>query len=170
MKKVIILEDNCIACYNCEVACVAEHSRTKDPVKAYKLENLRGKSNAVVEISGPVAFSLMCRHCKHPWCLDACISGAIQRLENGIVYLNEDRCVACWGCVLACPYGATHPLIRDDRKHAFKCDLCIDRLEAGLNPACVEACPNRALIFEEPVNLEEKERRYEAMAVHSDRG
>lgn len=153
MKKVIIIEDFCIACYNCEVACIATHSRTQDPVKSYKRENLRGKTNTVVELKGPAAFSSMCRHCKHPWCLDACISGAIQRLDNGIVYLDEERCVGCWGCVIACPYGSAHPNIKhndkEDTKHAFKCDLCVDRLEQKLKPACVEACPNKALVYDE---------------------
>lgn len=156
MKKVIIIEDFCIACYNCEVACVATHSRSEDPVKAYKREGLRGRSNAVVEVESPVAFSVMCRHCKHPWCMDACISGAIQRLDNGIVYLDEGRCVGCWGCVVGCPYGAAHPNLTVKDKHAFKCDLCIDRLEIGLKPACVEACPNRALIYDETMEKREE--------------
>ena len=149
MKKVVIVEDFCIACYNCEVACIATHSKSEEPVKAYKRENLRGRSNAIVEVRGPVAFSAMCRHCTHPWCLDTCISGAIQRLDNGIVYLDEERCVGCWGCVLGCPYGVAHPNLKGEEKHAFKCDLCVDRLEAGLKPACVEACPNKALLYDE---------------------
>ena len=158
MKKVVIVEDFCIACYNCEVACIATHSKSEEPVKAYKRENLRGKSNPLVEVKGPIAFSAMCRHCTHPWCLDTCISGAIQRLDNGIVYLDEERCVGCWGCVLGCPYGVAHPNLKGEEKHAFKCDLCIDRLDAGLKPACVEACPNKALIYDE--TMEEAEGAY----------
>jgi len=140
LMKVYPIEENCISCRYCEVACTMVHSKSQDPVKAYKLEGLRPRPT--VEVKGAVSLSVMCRHCKHPFCFDACISGAITVDENGKVNLDEDRCVGCWNCVLVCPFGAAHPFV--ERKHSFKCDLCEER---GF-PACVEACPNRALIYD----------------------
>lgn len=140
LMKVYPIEENCISCRYCEVACTMVHSRTQDPVKAYKLENLVPRAR--VDVKGAVSISTMCRHCKHPFCLDACISGAIWQDETGKVHLDEDVCVGCWGCVLVCPFGAAHPNL--DRKHSVKCDVCEER---GF-PACVEACPNRALVYE----------------------
>ncbi|WP_456341540.1 4Fe-4S dicluster domain-containing protein [Thermovibrio sp.] len=142
LMKVYPIEENCISCRYCEVACTMVHSKSKDPVKAYKLENLLPR--ATVEVKGAVSLSLMCRHCKHPFCFDSCISGAIQVDENGQVHLDEEKCVGCWNCVLVCPFGAAHPYVSEEKRHSFKCDLCGDR---GF-PACVEACPNRALVYD----------------------
>ena len=143
LKKVYPIEENCISCRYCEVACTMVHSLSQDPVKAYKLEGLLPR--ATVEVKGAVSLSLMCRHCKHPFCFDSCISGAIQVDQSGQVHLDEDKCVACWNCVLVCPFGAAYPYIKEEKRHSFKCDLCGDR---GF-PACVAACPNRALVYEE---------------------
>lgn len=140
LMKVYPIEENCISCRYCEVACTMVHSKTQDPVKAYKLEGLLPRTT--VEVKGAVSLSLMCRHCKHPFCLDACISGAITQDEDGRVRLDEDKCVGCWGCVLACPFGAAHPSL--EKGHSFKCDICEER---GF-PACVEVCPNKALIYD----------------------
>ncbi|WP_457567087.1 4Fe-4S dicluster domain-containing protein [Desulfurobacterium sp.] len=140
LYKVYPIEENCISCRYCEVACTMVHSESKDPIKAYKLEDLLPRP--IVEVEGPVSLSVMCRHCKHPFCLDACISGAIWQDKNGVVHLDEDVCVGCWSCVLVCPFGAVHPHL--NKRHSFKCDLC----EGRDFPACVEACPNRALVYD----------------------
>jgi len=140
LMKVYPVEENCISCRYCEVACTMVHSESKDPVKAYKLEGLKPRS--VVDIREAVSLSVMCRHCKHPFCFDACISGAITVEDSGKVKLDEERCVGCWNCVLVCPFGAVHPMT--SKKHSFKCDLC-----EGMDfPACVSACPNKALVYD----------------------
>ncbi len=139
LKKVYPIEDNCISCRHCEVACTMFHSESKDPVKAYKLEGLIPR--VTVEVNGAVSIAIMCRHCKHPFCMDACTSGAIRQEDDGSITLDESKCVGCWNCVLACPFGAIHPDIK--RKKAYKCDLCNGRKF----PACVQACPNGALTY-----------------------
>jgi carbon-monoxide dehydrogenase iron sulfur subunit len=145
MKRIYTLEDVCIGCHLCEVACITEHSLSKDPVKAYLLEQTRPISRCTVEEmdGGIISFSTTCRHCDEPDCLRACISGAIQQDEKGVVRMDIDQCVGCWSCVMACPYGAIQRNLT--RKKANKCDLCPDRK----SPACVDACPNRALVFKE---------------------
>jgi carbon-monoxide dehydrogenase iron sulfur subunit len=145
MKRIYTLEDVCIGCHLCEVACITEHSGSKDPVKAYLHEPFRPISRCTVEEmnGGVTSFSTTCRHCDEPDCLRACISGAIQKYDNGVVRIDTEQCVGCWSCVMACPYGAIQRNLT--RKKANKCDLCPDRK----NPACVDACPNRALVFKE---------------------
>lgn len=144
MKRVYSLEDVCIGCHLCEVACITEHSLSKDPVKAFMHEKERPISRCTVEENdgGAVSFSTTCRHCEEPACLQACISGAVQKGADGRVTIDMEKCVGCWSCVMACPFGSVQ---RDTRsKRASKCDLCPDRER----PACVDACPNRALVFE----------------------
>jgi carbon-monoxide dehydrogenase iron sulfur subunit len=144
MKRIYSLEDVCIGCHLCEVACITEHSVSKEPVKAFMHEKVRPISRCTVEENngGAVSFSTTCRHCDDPACLQACISGAVQKGEDGRVTIDREKCVGCWSCVMACPFGSVQ---RDvEFKRASKCDLCPDRER----PACVDACPNRALVFE----------------------
>ncbi len=144
MKSVYPKEDVCMACRLCEVACVVEHSKSKDILKAFKKEYPRPLSRTRVEEREAVSFSVQCRHCEEPDCVEACITGAMHKNEEGMVLVNEERCIGCWMCVMACPFGA---ITRDERekKKASKCDLCPEREI----PACVFACPNRALVFED---------------------
>lgn len=145
MKRVYSIEEACIGCHLCEVGCITEHSVTKDPVKAFLHEKERPISRCTVEEfnGGVVSISTTCRHCDMPDCLQACISGAIQKQADGRVLIDTFKCVGCWSCVMACPYGAVQRNLK--KKKANKCDLCPDREV----PACVSACPNRALVYKE---------------------
>ena len=138
-RYVIAVEDVCIGCRLCEVACIVEHSDTKDIIKAYNQEK-RPLPRSHVEEEGPISLSVTCRHCDDPHCVSACITGAMRKNPGGRVTVNQDKCVGCWSCVMACPYGAVN--MDKITKKSVKCDLCGDRDV----PACVAACPNRALI------------------------
>jgi len=143
MKRIYAKEEVCIGCRLCEVHCLTEHSRSKNIIKAHKKEFPKAVARVLVEETGPVSFALQCRHCDEPPCLEACITGAITKDESGKVVHDEAKCVGCWTCVLVCPHGAPQ---RDlERRKIAKCDLCPDRE----TPACVEMCPNRALVYEE---------------------
>jgi carbon-monoxide dehydrogenase iron sulfur subunit len=143
MKRVYPKEEVCIGCRLCEIYCTVEHSQTKDIIKAFKLEKPRPKPCVLVEEEGVTSFALQCRHCEEPACVEACVSGAMAKAEDGKVVYNRERCVGCWTCVMVCPFGAIR---RDvEAKKIAKCDLC-PQLEI---PACVANCPNRALVFEE---------------------
>ncbi len=146
MKRVYPREEVCMGCKLCEVACIVEHSISKDIIKAYKEERPRPLSKTRVEEEGPVSFSIMCRHCIEPECVEACITGALY-IANGTgpVLVDHGRCVGCWMCIMACPYGSVERDFRNGRRIISKCDLCPDRR----TPACVDACPNRALLYEE---------------------
>ncbi len=143
MKKVYSVEEVCIGCRLCEVNCLVEHSQSKHILKAYKLESPKAVPRVLVEEEGPVSFAVQCRHCDEPACVEACITGAMTKAEDGKVVYDREKCVGCWTCVMVCPYGAVR---RDvEAKKVAKCDLCPD-LET---PACVANCPNRALVYEE---------------------
>ncbi|MEW5706120.1 MAG: 4Fe-4S dicluster domain-containing protein [Actinomycetota bacterium] len=143
MKRVYAKEKVCIGCRLCEIWCRTEHSKSKNIIKAHKKEFPRPMARVLVEEAIPVSFAIQCRHCDEPACVESCITGALTKEESGRVAYNEAKCVGCWTCVLVCPYGAPQ---RDlARKKIAKCDLCPDRLI----PACVEMCPNRALVYEE---------------------
>jgi carbon-monoxide dehydrogenase iron sulfur subunit len=146
MKVVYPREQWCVACNLCEVACKTEHSKTKDPLKSYLMEKPRPLSKTKVEYRTPVSISIMCRHCAEAECVEACKNGTLTRNEKtGRIELNQDKCLGCWMCIMACPYGAISQFTKDDRAVANKCDLCPDREI----PACVTVCPNRALVFED---------------------
>lgn len=142
MKKVFALEEHCVGCKLCEVYCITAHSESKNVVKAYKYEDKKPVSRIIIEENKPVSFAMQCRQCEDTPCVKGCITGAMQINEDGAVVCDEERCVGCWTCILTCPYGA---VMRDEqgKKVASKCDLCA---EAG-TPACVEHCPNGALIY-----------------------
>jgi len=147
MKRVYPDKAFCIGCHICELACLTAHSKSKDLILAYTVE--RGQNGLAsckhVHEGGPTCVALSCRHCDEPSCVAACISGALQKdPDTGRTVYDRDKCVGCWSCLMACPYGAIarHPL----EAKIVKCDLCFDR-PGG--PACVEACPNKALKQEE---------------------
>jgi Fe-S-cluster-containing dehydrogenase component len=108
-----------------------------------------------------------CMHCEKPACLDVCPTGATYKRDDGIVLVDHNKCMGCRYCVLACPYEARHYLKRIDNYYgmagrtpfeilkqkdldkgtAVKCDFCVERLEKGRKPACVETCPAQARYF-----------------------
>ncbi len=133
-----------MACGLCEVFCLVAHSKSHDIIKAYKRENPRPLPRLHVEESGPMSFSIGCRHCDEPVCVYSCLTGALTKdRETGIVRVDMDKCIGCWTCVMACPYGAIAP--DWGSKKASKCDLCFHLDQ----PACVANCPNEALVWEE---------------------
>ena len=71
--------------------------------------------------------------------------GEVTRKEDGLVVIDTKKCIGCGACAMACPYHA--PVLNPVTKKMSKCDGCLNRLDAGLQPICVEACPQRAIAF-----------------------
>lgn len=105
---------------------------------------------------------VFCNHCDNPPCVRVCPTQATWARDDGIVTIDAHRCIGCRYCVAACPYGSrsfnwvdpqpflAHPLSRypaRTRGVVEKCNLCEERLAEGRLPACVEACPERAMMF-----------------------
>lgn len=142
MKRIYSRENVCIGCKLCEIHCAVEHSKSHDILKAFKRENPKPVARLVVEEDGALSFGMQCRHCDEPVCVYSCITGAMQKGEDGRVLPDENKCVGCWTCVMVCPYGA---IKRSPSTTAAKCDMCPGREI----PACVENCPNEALVLQE---------------------
>lgn len=147
-KSIFILMENCVACKGCEVACAVEHSSDKTLLSALT-DNPRPRPRVHVQSAGAYSYPARCQHCQDAPCIAACPMGAMTRhAVTDAVYVNQDKCIGCWMCVMVCPFGSvsTDPV----GKKAHKCDYCSDRVLAGLDPACVAACPTKAMIFTTP--------------------
>ena len=145
MRKILVREEYCIGCRLCEIYCITEHSNSKNIIKVFKYENPQITPNLIIEELEYMTFAIQCRHCEDAACITACMTGAMHRDERtNAVQVDRDKCVGCWMCIMACPYG----VIKRDMvggKVASKCDLCMNRE----TPACVEHCPNGALVLVE---------------------
>lgn len=139
---VYVYTDRCIECFACEVACKQEHSLATGPrlIRVIRLE--RVVNGRVERVSAPIA----CAHCSDAPCIEACPTKALRRDERaGSVLINQDRCIGCRMCLIACPFGAPQ---FEAKGKMIKCDLCPERLAKGEKPACVSACTADALRFE----------------------
>jgi anaerobic dimethyl sulfoxide reductase subunit B (iron-sulfur subunit) len=100
------------------------------------------------------SISIACMHCEEPACVNVCPSAAITKGEDGIVLVDQDKCIGCRYCEWACPYGA--PQFDEQTKVMSKCTFCVDLQAQGKNPACVDACVMRCLHFGELEELKQQ--------------
>lgn len=141
MKRIYVNEQWCLGCHLCEYYCAFANSGKDDMVKA--LKNIRINPCIQIEQAGNISFAVSCRHCDNPLCVKGCITGALS-VKNGVIEIDNAKCVGCYTCVLTCPYGCIMP---SDTGAVQKCELCIKN--SGGTPACVKGCPNKAIVFEE---------------------
>jgi len=147
----------CVGCYACEVACKQEHDLPEGP-KWIKAVQIGPK-----EIGGKLVMDFVpmhCRHCENPPCIQACPVSAICKRNDGIVLFNEELCIGCNDCIEACPFGA--PQYNPEKEVVQACNLCYERIDQGLLPACVQNCPTQALIFGDPYILTDRLREKQA--------
>ncbi|MFC1988531.1 4Fe-4S dicluster domain-containing protein [Chloroflexota bacterium] len=159
IKAVLYDGTLCIGCKCCEVACKLKNGLPlEDPLEgmadedtthlsAYAFTKIR---SAEVEYNGkvsPAYIKMQCMHCSHPACAEACIVGALQKREDGPVTYDDGKCIGCRYCQVACPFGI--PAFEWDKPVPWirKCGFCADRQDEGLEPICVDICPNKALKF-----------------------
>jgi Fe-S-cluster-containing dehydrogenase component len=153
----------CVGCNSCTIACRAEKGTPAgifyNRVEKYEV----GKYPAARMEFRPIP----CMHCQEPACLSVCPTGATYKRDDGIVLIDHNKCMGCRYCILACPYNVRQSLSSIDNYYgpagetpyesvkrpgfdmgtAVKCDFCVDRLEKGRLPACVETCPSQARYF-----------------------
>ncbi|MCL4516546.1 MAG: 4Fe-4S dicluster domain-containing protein [Firmicutes bacterium] len=159
-------------CKECVVACHQVHNvpdigNPKEEVKWIWKEPFAnafpGQEHEYLEetVKGQ-PFLVLCNHCDNPPCVRVCPTQATFKRKDGIVVMDDHRCIGCRFCMAACPFGARSFNFRDPRPYipklnrefptrekgvVEKCNFCVERLAAGLSPACVEACRHGALVF-----------------------
>jgi formate dehydrogenase iron-sulfur subunit len=146
----------CIGCKGCEVACKEWNELAAVPTSnfgSYQSHRDLGPDTWLLmrfeekEVAGDLRWYITkraCLHCEEPACLYACPApGAIVQYTNGVVDFNQDQCIGCQYCVSACPFDI--PRFDRTTRKVYKCNLCIDRVDAGLEPACVKTCPTKAI-------------------------
>lgn len=152
----------CMGCHGCQISCkqwnqektVKTHFKTGygnpqalDPDTRMIMRYYEG----IEKDTNPINLNFLkqqCYHCGDPACVKVCPSGALSQTKNGIVAVDQDKCIACGYCHNACPFAI--PMIG---KHVNKCDMCHSRVEKGNDkdltstPACVKTCPAQAMEF-----------------------
>jgi Fe-S-cluster-containing dehydrogenase component/Ni,Fe-hydrogenase III small subunit len=153
----------CIGCQACTVACKAENLAPQGVHWNRVLKIEEGKYPNVRRLFLP----LPCMHCEDPGCVAVCPTGASYKRPDGIVMIDHGKCIGCMYCIGACPYGVRTYI--DEAKPYFpnaglsqieqyrdgehqngvveKCNFCVERVENGLEPACVQTCPPKARYF-----------------------
>ncbi|WP_018651256.1 cytochrome c nitrite reductase Fe-S protein [Actinobacillus capsulatus] len=137
-------ETSCIGCTACMDAC---RTTNKVPEGVSRLEIIRSEPYGEFPNVEYEFFRQSCQHCTNAPCVAVCPTGAsfVDR-ETGIVDVHSDLCVGCQYCIAVCPYRVR--FIHPEKKSADKCNFCRDtNLAEGKQPACVEACPTKALTF-----------------------
>ncbi|GAB2503564.1 4Fe-4S dicluster domain-containing protein [Lysobacter humi (ex Lee et al. 2017)] len=166
--------DTCVGCHACAVSCKEwnvggfaaplpdEEPYGKAPTGVwYNRVHSFEVAPTPTEPAMTLHFPRSCLHCEQPACVTVCPTGAsYKRAEDGIVLVDEDKCIGCKLCSWACPYGAReYSAVEGVMK---KCTLCVDRIynenlaEEERQPACVQACPTRARHFGDLADPESK--------------
>ena len=159
MSKGVLYDGNrCIGCRSCQVACKSwNENPAEETTNNGEYDNPPRLSASTftmmrfreVEYEGKFHWAFaktQCMHCLHPACEGACPVGALKRnKETGAVVYDDGRCFGCRYCMVACPFGI--PTFQWDEPLPWirKCTFCSGRLDGGLEPACVTACPTGAL-------------------------
>ncbi len=134
--------DNCIACHACEAAC----SEKNDVPSHISFRSVGFVEGGTYPDYNRQNISMACNHCDDPVCLKGCPTRAYTKFaEYGAVLQDPDICFGCGYCTWVCPYNA--PQLDPVKGEVSKCNMCVDRLEVGLKPACVSACLGKALDF-----------------------
>ncbi len=149
----------CTGCKTCMRACKDYHDLPFS-IAFRQVYELAGGGWTVDGTGCPVQdvfayyVSVGCNHCANPVCMRVCPTGAMHKNDGGLVTVDERRCIGCGYCALSCPYRA--PKVDREAGHSVKCDGCAERVAAGEQPICVEACPLRALDFGPVEELRER--------------
>lgn len=141
MKYGFVIDNRkCIGCHACTTACKSEHNVPVGVNRTWVKQVEKGEFPNSRRL-----FSVMrCNHCTDAPCVEICPTEALNIRNDGIVDFDKDRCIGCKSCMQACPYDALY--IDPETHTAAKCNYCAHRIDVGLEPACVNVCPEHAII------------------------
>ncbi len=184
-KAVIVDSRRCIGCKGCQVACKAWNKLPAEQTKVsggeytnptyfspitWKIVHFKeiGDYDNNQPGTGGLKWRMLadnCKHCLEPGCVSVCPSGALWKRSDGPVLYDVDRCIGCGYCEMACPWGIPN---FDEEIHSIrKCTMCFDRIDQGLEPACVATCPTDALQFMTLEEAQKVAREAEAEGLHT---
>jgi DMSO reductase iron-sulfur subunit len=144
----------CIGCRSCEIACNEQNGNPAE-IHWRRFGEIEGGTWPDTQRS---YLSMGCNHCLDAECVKGCpVEAYTKDPATGIVLHSADACIGCQYCVWNCPYSV--PQFNPERGVVGKCDMCHGRLEDGLEPACVNACPESAIEIE-IVNMAEWRKDY----------
>jgi formate dehydrogenase iron-sulfur subunit len=150
-QKAILTDTTlCTGCEKCVDACKEEKQLGKDMPQRWKrrIDDLSPtRYTTMVRSQGDRFARKQCRHCLEPACASVCPVGALQKTPDGPVVYDTERCIGCRYCMMACPFDIPRYDWQAAVPYVRKCDMCADRIKDGKEPACVEACPEKATIF-----------------------
>ncbi len=141
MKFGFVIDNRkCIGCHACTVACKSEHDVAIGVNRTWVKQVEKGEFPNTRRL-----FSVLrCNHCTHAPCVEICPVQSLYIRDDGIVDFDNERCIGCKACMQACPYDALY--IDPETETAAKCNYCSHRVDIGLEPACVNVCPEHAII------------------------
>ncbi len=152
----VIDHTKCIGCHACTVACKAENDVPLGSFRTWVKYTEQGTFPEVKRSFGV----LRCNQCTSAPCVTICPTGALSKMENGIVDVDPARCIGCKACMQGCPYDALY--VNPHSGTAEKCHFCAHRVETGLAPACAVVCPTEAIIpgdFHDPESIVSRMKR-----------
>lgn len=171
--------NRCFGCQTCAAACKMANNLPKDMSynvvytktdKDYTTFGTAVARGAVANDNAGGSFPdctlsylpMQCQHCMNPACLEVCPTGATQKREDGIVWVDDELCIGCESCIQACPYEGVRTLIKGEPEYYLdvvvgeadapvhrggtveKCTFCKNLVDRGEVPACMQLCPGRA--------------------------
>jgi formate dehydrogenase iron-sulfur subunit len=151
---VLVDTTRCVGCRSCEAACAeANHLPAPDIGDESAFEKERQTTVSQLTVvnrykteKGDVFVKRQCMHCNQPGCVSACLVKAMEKRKEGPVTWNTN-CMGCRYCMPSCPFEVPKFEYQSSNPRIQKCNLCWDRLRKGEKPACVENCPEEALLF-----------------------
>ena len=146
MAKAILYDSvQCVGCRACEVGCAKRWNIPYNETIAKEEEISAHKLTAVVT-HGERYSRRLCMHCADPTCVSVCPVAALQKTALGAVVYDEDRCIGCRYCMLACPYQVPSYEWNSRLPRVKKCDMCYELQRSGKSTACSESCPTGATV------------------------
>lgn len=140
--------DRCVGCLACSVACKVINGV---PVGNFWNKTLRIGPNPTEGGSGQwpdvemYFLNVQCQHCENPECVKVCPTGASQKLADGTVQVDKEKCIGCQFCAMSCPYNVRY--LNEEERVVEKCTLCAQRIGQGELPQCVSQCCGMARFF-----------------------
>ncbi len=131
----------CLGCHTCSVACKQENGVPLGSWRSWVKQVEKGHYPHVRKSYLP----LLCNNCENPICVTVCPVKASYRRQDGIILVDPHRCIGCRYCMAVCPYDARY--VNPRVNIVEKCYWCEHRMDQGLKPACVQACPTQARAF-----------------------